>query len=234
MKLLIGLGKLKSKPLWVLSILAGVTLLIVAGCFSTEKSVKPKDVVGFGSGPPQTIGQKIYQKIILMKNFLLLILLTTFVACEESPDVPKWVQTNKTFNERLTATSIGSTGLKIDLPFDIKLIPSIGPDFEVYYLVPKDSSKTLNYGGGLYLGNHPSLFPRTDSTCELAFIASPIFDSLANWDAAICDSFTSVQIIRATPSGIGWMEYAHAFGGASSDSNLMKVMKIFSTLEEKK
>mgnify|MGYP000017621912 CR=1 FL=1 len=61
MKLLIGLGKLKSKPLWVLSILAGVTLLIVAGCFSTEKSVKPKDVVGFGSGPPQTIGQKIYQ-----------------------------------------------------------------------------------------------------------------------------------------------------------------------------
>jgi hypothetical protein len=54
----------KIKPIWALAIIASMVLVVVAGCISTERTVKqPKDpveTVQFGSSPLQIIGQKIY------------------------------------------------------------------------------------------------------------------------------------------------------------------------------
>lgn len=64
--MLANLSKLKRiKPIWALAIIASIVLLVVAGCISTERSVKkskePVETVQFGSGPLDVIGQKIYK-----------------------------------------------------------------------------------------------------------------------------------------------------------------------------
>ena len=62
--MLANLRKIKvTKPIWTLSAIVLVVLVVVAGCISTEKSIKAPDkikAVQFGQSPLQIIGQKIY------------------------------------------------------------------------------------------------------------------------------------------------------------------------------
>lgn len=121
-------------------------------------------------------------------------------------------------------TPLGDTRYSISLPGDYTLETMQGPDFDVYYLRPKDSLVEASYTGGIYFGNHPS-DDKPSGNCRTEKIKSSFLNAARDFTLTTCEEY-DVQTVVNT----GDENYIHAFGHGKSRADVDKLLKIYATL----
>ena len=152
-----------------------------------------------------------------------------FLSCHSVPSG----QSGNPFQSSLTERQIGSSNYYISLPPAYSLKMTRGPDFDVYYFAPADTTAISNFSGGIYFGNFPNAFPPDNDSCRTETIRGKILGDIKGWTLYSCKGILSVQVIIDSKSNEGWNQRIHAFGQANSRNDLDNLMIIFSTLKHK-
>ncbi|MFI5133732.1 MAG: hypothetical protein ACHQEB_05320 [Chitinophagales bacterium] len=138
------------------------------------------------------------------------------------------------FKDSLVEKQIDSTNYYISLPSGYSITLQDGIDFTVYYFSPTDTSATAEFAGGLYFGNFPGEFDKSDASCKTTITKSKILDTTVDWTVYNCNNDYSLQTIIDSKSGEDWNRKIHAFGNAKSEIKTYKLLGIFSTLRQSK
>lgn len=157
------------------------------------------------------------------------VILLAFVAsgCSKGPDK---TGAPEAFVQSLKSQPVGRTGFSISLPPGYEITSTQGPDFEVYYFAPTDTTKPAEFTGGMYMGNAPSTFDPSNDSCQIQARTSLILDKQHSWIVFNCNEVYSIQVIAESGSGKSWNDYIHAFGGGTSFAEINKVFAIYATL----
>lgn len=137
------------------------------------------------------------------------------------------------FIKNLKINKLANTGFSISLPDAYKVEETLGPDFNVYYFYPSDSTSKVYFSGGVYLGNYPSEFNTENDSCKLDKVKSIVLNKNNEWKVLDCRGEFSIQTIIDNENNDGWNEKIHAFGYARSEDEMNKLFYVFSTLTKK-
>ena len=139
---------------------------------------------------------------------------------------------NSLFISELTERQLGKSHYWISIPADYFIDVLEGPDFDVYYFLPTDTTAQTLFMAGVYFGNHPSKFNPDNDSCKTEKEQSEIFGENVEWTLYNCNGKYSIQTIVDSKSGEPWNEYIHAFGRANSIAELPKLFDIFRTIRK--
>ena len=160
---------------------------------------------------------------------VLFCLITVFIsACSNKAD-----KVDEAFIKGLKENKLGNTGFCISIPNAYKVDESIGPDFNVYYFYPADTTAKVYFSGGVYFGNYPSEFNTENDSCKLEKVKAKILNIDNEWKVLNCNGEFSIQTIVENEKKVGWDEKIHAFGYAKLETEMNKLFYIFSTLIKK-
>ena len=138
------------------------------------------------------------------------------------------------FISELTEQQLGKSRYWISIPPDYFIDVLEGPDFEVYYFLPTDTTIQSLFMAGVYFGNHPNKYNADNDSCNTEKNNSEILGKNAQWTLYNCNGEYSIQTIIDSKSGKYWNEYIHAFGRANSIAELPKLFDIFRTMRMRK
>ena len=155
-------------------------------------------------------------KYILAASLLSMVL----VACSNKEE-----KANE-FIKSLHSTGVGNSGLNISIPPGYEIKEKPGPDFMVYYIRPVDSTRVPEYTGGIYLGQFPTEFTPTGEGCKLDSLRAVLMGTERKWMRMYCDSTYLVQTIIERKD-----QKLHAFGKGIRETDVQKMLDIFSTLK---
>ena len=144
------------------------------------------------------------------------------------------IKQNIAFENSLTELQIGKSNYYISLPLNYIIEEKEGIDFSVYYFVPKDTTLKASFKGGMYFGNFPSEFAPENDSCKTSQIKNKLLEEYREWTVYNCNGKYEIQTITDSKSGEDWNEKIHAFGSANSESDMKKLLIIYTTLKQKK
>jgi hypothetical protein len=130
----------------------------------------------------------------------------------------------------LKEVSLLDSSFSIYMPRNYKVTESGGEDFSVFYFSPVGSSSKIEYIGGVYFGNHPSISEMEADTCKVSEKNGSIVDTNVEWIIRACFGEFHVETVCESKSRENWNKYIHAFGRSESKEGLDTLMYIFSTL----
>jgi hypothetical protein len=167
-----------------------------------------------------------------MKRLLILFLIVwAIIGCKQKSHS---VATNKSgFKDSLIEKQISHSHYYISLPPGYNLKEHDGPDFTVYYITTQNHILKEQFSEGLYFGNFPGMFPKSDS-CQAKTIKGAILGKVEQWSVYDCAGNYFLQVVAQSQSGEEWCSIVHAFGEANSKMNMYRLLEIFSTLKRKK
>jgi hypothetical protein len=116
------------------------------------------------------------------------------------------------------------------MPRNYSVAESRGEDFSVFYFSPVDSSSRIEYVGGIYFGNHPSISELEVDTCKVTEMSGRIVNANVEWIIRACFGEFHIETMCESKSRENWNKYIHAFGRSVSKEGLDTLMYIFSTL----
>lgn len=138
------------------------------------------------------------------------------------------------FRKSLKEQQIEGVNFYISLPPTYAIKMNEGPDFSVYYIQPVDTTVKTAFTAGLYFGNYPHTFEAPNDSCQITKTNGNILGENTDWTVYHCGERYSIQAIVDSHSGEGWNSKIHSFGHAYSESDLTKILEIYSTLQQKK
>lgn len=160
-----------------------------------------------------------------MKQFILIVFLVgSLFSCKNGDK--KQDKNSIEFINSLKENKIGNSGLTVSLPANYTVREKGGEDFRVYYLMPADTTILPAYAGGIYIGAAPSEFTPSGTNCKTDSLRSKLLDGDPQWKKFSCDSSYFIQTIITHKDS-----RMHAFGKGKTESDLKKVLDIFSTLK---
>lgn len=137
------------------------------------------------------------------------------------------------FVSGLTEYQIGDSRYMISLPADYYIEMSEGPDFDVYYIQPVDTTTFGPFYIGLYFGNHPALLPPRSDTCRIERRASLLLNINAEWEIYRYNDIYFAQTMIKIKDDESWDEMIHAWSRATSEVNLHRLLDVFHTMKIK-
>jgi len=140
--------------------------------------------------------------------------------------------TDSLFVNKLTERQLGKSRYRISIPADYSIKILEGEDFEVYYIQPTDTAAQALFTAGVYFGNFPNEFKPNNDSCKTENHKSKILGKNAEWTLYNCNGEYSIQTTIDSKSGESWNKYIHAFGNASSITELPKLFDIFKTMRK--
>jgi hypothetical protein len=167
----------------------------------------------------------------MKKNNIMIIFLVLIL---NSCITGKNISINNIGNIDLLENKIGNTGYFISLPENYYIETFMGPDFDVYYINTKNTELEEITNGGIYLGNHPSLFG-DDKEINLIFIENiycKIFNKDRKWKVYNNENNYIAEIIIRNNGGKGGDNYMHIWTNGKTKDELYKIVYLFSTLRK--
>jgi len=135
---------------------------------------------------------------------------------------------------RLTAPQqLGKTDFYLALPPRFALKTTDGPDFQVHYFAPADTTVQADFSGGLYFGGYPQPQDSPADTlagCRVRRAAVTLLGHPATFTIRRCATGYAINSVFDSHSGRGWDERVNAFGEAKSAAGLRQLLAIFATL----
>jgi hypothetical protein len=134
----------------------------------------------------------------------------------------------------LLENKIDGTGYFISLPENYYVTKNMGPDFDVYYINSNGINSEKITNGGIYFGNHPSLFGNDEET-DLQFIEysiCKIFNKNRKWKIYNSEHNYFAEIITRNNSGEEWNRYIHIWANGKTKKDLYKIIYLYSTLRK--
>ncbi len=134
----------------------------------------------------------------------------------------------------LHLTSVPHSAFEISIPDHYSLVESQGPDFNVYYLQPADTTDKKLFSAGMYLGNNPSTFGKTKTGCKQEKRKTEVLETKNEWTVYNCNGQFFLETIVENKYHQGGDDFIHIFGNATNESDAEHILAIFSTLIKKK
>lgn len=141
--------------------------------------------------------------------------------------------TNKEYIKTLRPTKLENTDLSISIPENYKIEKNQGPDFDMFYFYPVDTTDKSSLTGGIYYGFNPSSFSQTDNIVDTKDVSRTIFGKKAEWTVFEYPDYFFIQTITDYESADGTEMRIHAFGSCQTEDDMDKLFMIFETLVRK-
>lgn len=126
---------------------------------------------------------------------------------------------------------VGDSKFHISLPNNYIVKVSRGPDFDVYYFGPADTTDKTHFHGGFYLGNAGALFTMDEAdSCKTSEVEGVLLSEKMNWEFNDCKSKFFIQGIVNIKNAKHFPRQIHAFGSAKSKDEAKNLLTVFSTL----
>jgi hypothetical protein len=164
-------------------------------------------------------------------NYIVIIFLVLIL---NSCATGKNISINNIGNINLLENKIGNTDYFISLPENYYIKTFMGPDFYVYYINTKNTELDEITYGGIYFGNHPSLYG-DDKEENLIFIENiycKIFNKDRKWKVYNNENNYIAEIIIRNNGGKRWENYLHILANGKTKDELYKIIYLFSTLQK--
>lgn len=164
-----------------------------------------------------------------MKKLSLLLLLMSsifYYSCNPKAD--------RSYVKTLHPTPVPHSQLVISIPDNYSIVESEGPDFNVYYLQPTDTTNKMLFSAGIYLGNNPSSFGKTKSGCKQEKRKSEVLETKNEWTVYNCSGQFFLETIVENKYHQGGDDFVHVFGNATNEADADHIVAIFTTLIKKK
>jgi hypothetical protein len=141
---------------------------------------------------------------------------------------------DREYIKSLHPTSIPHSQFEISIPGNYSLVESQGPDFNVYYLQPTDTTDKKLFSVGIYLGNNPSAFGKTKSGCKQEKRKAEVLGTKNEWSVYDCNGQYFLETIVENKYHQGGDDFIHVFGNAANEKDAGHIIAICSTLIKKK
>lgn len=133
----------------------------------------------------------------------------------------------------LKPTPFPSGNLEISIPSNYFITKNVGPDYDVFYVMPIDTANKKLFTAGLYLGNNPSAFRKLKSGCVETKREIKVFETQHEWSVFDCNGLFFTESIIKNKYSMGGDEFIHCFGNCTNEEDLEHILAIFSTLKKR-
>ncbi len=137
---------------------------------------------------------------------------------------------DKAYIKSLKSTLLPDTQLEISIPDKYIIQKNMGPDYDIFYILPMDTNKKELLTAGIYLGNHPSNFGKSKSSCKESKRKTTIFGDENEWNVYHCNETYFIEMVLQNKYSSGGDEFLHLFGNANNKEDMEHLIAIFSTL----
>ena len=122
----------------------------------------------------------------------------------------------------------------ISLPENYYIQKHMGPDFDVYYIKSNNLNDEEMTHGGLYFGNHPSLFGNDEENNlkYLEDIYCNIFSTNRKWKIYNKGNNYFAETIVKNKGGQEWERYIHIWVNGETKEELYRRMYLYTTLKK--
>jgi len=141
---------------------------------------------------------------------------------------------DREYIKSLHSTPVPHSQFVISIPDNYSIVESQGPDFNVYYLQPADTTNKMLFSAGIYLGNNPSSFGKLKTGCTQEKRKGEVLETKNEWTVYNCSGQFFLETIVENKYHQGGDDFIHVFGNAPNEKDADHIIAIFSTLIKKK
>lgn len=139
---------------------------------------------------------------------------------------------DQAYVKTLKPQPLAGTKFEVSIPDQYQIIKNMGPDYDIFYVLPVDTANKKLFTAGMYLGNHPSSFGKSKSGCSETKRKTTVLETESEWTMFDCNGAFFTEVVVQNKYSSGGDEFIHAFGNGSNKEDLEHVFAVFSTLKK--